>query len=78
MAVSTPNFYHVLSMNPSTDPVNATLTFPEVVCGTAAVRTSADEDFATVAPAVETSNGTWVMELAEMSLTTFTFERAAC
>lgn len=78
MAVSTPDFYYIIAMNPDTDAVNATLTFPEVVCGTTAVRTSADEDFVTVDPAVEVSNGTWVLELAAMSLTTFTFERAAC
>lgn len=78
MAVSTTDFYYVISMNPGTASVNTTLTFPEIVCGTTAVRTSADEDFATMSPAVEASNGTWVMELAAMSLTTFTFGRTAC
>lgn len=65
-------------MNPDTDSVNATLTFPDVVCATTAVRTSAEEDFATVDPATEATNGTWVLALAAMSLTTFTFERGAC
>ncbi|EIM85030.1 glycoside hydrolase [Stereum hirsutum FP-91666 SS1] len=78
LVVSTSDSYHVLAMNPATDPVNATLTFPDVVCATTAVRTSADEDFATVDPATEATNGTWVLALAATSLTTFTFERGAC
>lgn len=78
LVVSTSDSYHVLAMNPATDPVNATLTFPDVVCATTAVRTSSDEDFATVDPATEATNGTWVLALAATSLTTFTFERGAC
>lgn len=78
LVVSTADTYHVLAMNPDTESVNTTLTFPDVVCATTAVRTSADEDFASVEPATEVANGTWALELAAMSLTTFTFGRGAC
>ncbi|KAJ7098512.1 glycoside hydrolase [Mycena belliarum] len=77
MAVSTPTTYSVLAMNPNSTASTLSLTFPDAVCATGAFRTSAGEDFAAVAVATRPA-GAWLLPLAAMSLTTFTFDRRAC
>jgi hypothetical protein len=77
MAVSTATTYNVLLMNPNTTAATLTLNFPDTVCPVSGFRTSATEDFATVAAA--TKSGTaWLLPLTATSLTTYTFNRAAC
>ncbi|KAJ7722061.1 glycoside hydrolase [Mycena maculata] len=79
LAVSTPSTgaYVVLAMNPNATDTTLVLSFPETVCATRAVRTSAGEDFESVSPAKE-EGGEWALELQAMSLTTYLFERGAC
>ncbi|KAJ7080567.1 glycoside hydrolase [Mycena crocata] len=77
MAVATPTTYNIIAMNPNTTDSTLTLTFPDMVCSVSAIRTSATEDFSTVAAATK-SGTTWLLPLRTTSLTTYTFNRAAC
>ncbi|KAJ7469618.1 glycoside hydrolase [Mycena latifolia] len=77
MAVSTPTTYSVLAMNPNATDSTLSLTFPDSVCAVSAFRTSAAEDFATVAAATKPV-AAWLLPLKAMSLTTYTFNRRAC
>ncbi|KAJ6614971.1 glycoside hydrolase family 5 protein [Mycena sp. CBHHK59/15] len=77
MAVSTSTTYSVLAMNPNTTDSTLTLTFPDTVCAVSAFRTSATEDFATVAAATKQGT-TYSLLLKTMSLTTYTFNRTTC
>ncbi|KAJ7647920.1 glycoside hydrolase [Roridomyces roridus] len=75
MAVSTPETYAVIAMNPNTTDTTLTLTFPVTkLRASSAVRTSAEEDFVGIEPAVG-SGVSWTLELKAMSLTTYLFER---
>ncbi|KAF7348961.1 hypothetical protein MVEN_01416800 [Mycena venus] len=78
MAVSTPSTYNVILMNPNTTDSTLTLSFPDTVCPVSAFRTSGTEDFATVAKANKVPAGAFLLPLKSMSLTTYTFDRAAC
>ncbi|KAF7341842.1 Glycoside hydrolase family 30 protein [Mycena sanguinolenta] len=79
MAVSTSTTYNLILMNPTTTDSVLTLSFPDTVCAVSAFRTSETEDFATVAAATQDEGSTaWELPLQSMSLTTFTFNRAAC
>ncbi|KAJ7854520.1 glycoside hydrolase [Mycena olivaceomarginata] len=77
MAVSTSTTYNLILMNPNTTDSTLTLSFPDTVCPVSSFRTSATEDFATVAAATK-SGTSWLLPLKTMSLTTYTFNRAAC
>ncbi|KAJ7058351.1 glycoside hydrolase [Mycena amicta] len=80
LAVSTPTSYNLILMNPNTTDTTLSLTFPagETVCATAAVRTSASEDFSSIAVAVR-SGTAWSLLLRATSLSTYSFGRgSAC
>ncbi|KAJ7601050.1 glycoside hydrolase [Mycena floridula] len=77
MAVSSATQYFILVLNSNTTASTLTMTFPETVCGTSGFRTSATEDFATLA-APTVSGSTWSLSLSAMSLTTYVFKRSAC
>ncbi|KAF7349041.1 hypothetical protein MVEN_01425700 [Mycena venus] len=77
MAVSTSTTYNLILMNPNTTDSTLTISFPDTVCPISGFRTSATEDFATVAAATK-SGTSWLLPLKTMSLTTYTFNRAAC
>ncbi|TFK44988.1 glycoside hydrolase family 5 protein [Crucibulum laeve] len=77
MAVSTSSNYYILAMNPNTTDSTLTLSFPDTVCPSGGVRTSASEDFAQVSSASK-SGSSWAMPLRSLSLTTYTFNRRAC
>ncbi|KAF7346790.1 hypothetical protein MSAN_01817600 [Mycena sanguinolenta] len=78
MAVSTATTYSLILMNPNTTDTTLTVSFPSTaVCPTGAFRTSATEDWATVADATA-SGSAWSVLLKATSLTTYTFNRAAC
>ncbi|KAF8148566.1 glycoside hydrolase family 5 protein [Mycena galopus ATCC 62051] len=76
MAVSTPTTYSLILMNPNTTDTTLAVSFPDTVCPVSGFRTSATEDFSTVAAAV-TSGSAWALLLKATSLTTYTFVRAA-
>ncbi|KAJ7177134.1 glycoside hydrolase [Mycena filopes] len=77
LAAATPTTYNLILMNPNTTATTLTLAFPDTVCPVSAFRTSASENFATVAAATK-SGTSWLLPLNAMSLTTFTFNRKAC
>ncbi|KAJ8697142.1 hypothetical protein PTI98_006944 [Pleurotus ostreatus] len=77
LAVSTSTAYNIIAMNPGNSDTTLTLTFPDATCAGQAFRTSASEDFATVAGATRSGNN-WVLSLRAMSLTTFVFNRRSC
>ncbi|KAK7690749.1 hypothetical protein QCA50_005848 [Cerrena zonata] len=77
LAVSSQNNYFIISTNPTNSASTLPLTFPETVCATAGVRTSASEDFASIAKATN-SGGTFQLPLAPMSITTYTFKKGSC
>lgn len=77
MTVTDSSNYYVLAMNTGTSSTSLSLTFPETVCGTAAVRTSSSEDFTSIGAATQ-SNGAWTLPLNALSLTTFTFKKGSC
>ncbi|KAF9494160.1 glycoside hydrolase family 5 protein [Pleurotus eryngii] len=77
LAVSTSTTYNIIAMNPGNSDTTLTLTFPDATCAGQAFRTSASEDFATVAGAARSGNN-WVLSLRAMSLTTFVFNRRSC
>ncbi|KAF7313116.1 hypothetical protein MKEN_00997500 [Mycena kentingensis (nom. inval.)] len=82
LALTTPDGtgYTLILMNPNTTDSTLSVTFPagETVCAKGAVRTSASEDFASVALATR-SGSAWTVVLRALSLTTYTFRRGtAC
>jgi hypothetical protein len=77
MAVSDASNYYILAMNPNAADTSLTLTFPDTACASRAMRTSALEDFASIALATK-SGSTWVLPLKATSLTTYVFARKAC
>ena len=77
LAVSNQNNYFIIATNPTNSATALPLTFPENVCATAGVRTSASEDWANIAKATN-NGGTWQLPLAAMSITTYTFQKGSC
>ncbi|KAJ8489038.1 hypothetical protein ONZ45_g13720 [Pleurotus djamor] len=77
LAVSTSSNYYILAINPNSGDSNFTLQFPDAACANGAFRTSASEDFASVAGAVRQGSN-WVLSLRSMSLTTYVFSRRSC
>lgn len=77
MAVTDSSNFYIIAMNPNTADSTLTLTFPESVCATEAHRTSASEDFATIAAATR-SGSNWLLPLRATSLNTYIFARRAC
>ncbi|KAJ3796005.1 glycoside hydrolase [Lentinula aff. detonsa] len=77
LIVSNSTTYSVIAMNPNATASTISLTFPETVCGTTGFRTSASEDFATIAAATG-SGSAWSLSLSATSLTTYIFNRKAC
>lgn len=77
MAVTDSSNFYIIAMNPTTTDSTLTLTFPENVCATEAHRTSATEDFASIAAAGR-SGSNWSLLLKATSLNTYIFARRAC
>ncbi|KIK60772.1 glycoside hydrolase family 30 protein [Collybiopsis luxurians FD-317 M1] len=77
LVVSNSTTYSVIAMNPNSTASTLSLTFPETVCGTTAFRTSATEDFSTIA-AAKASGSSWSLPLNAVSLSSYIFKRGAC
>ncbi|KAF9443995.1 glycoside hydrolase family 30 protein [Macrolepiota fuliginosa MF-IS2] len=77
MGVTDSSNFYVIAMNPNTTDSTLTLTFPESVCATEAHRTSASEDFASIAAATQ-SGSSWSLPLKGTSLNTYIFARRSC
>ncbi|KAF9012613.1 glycoside hydrolase family 5 protein [Cyathus striatus] len=77
MAVASSSRFFILAMNPNSTDSTLTLSFPENVCAAGGSRTSASEDFASVASAAK-SGSSWSLPLKAMSLTTYFFDRRSC
>ncbi|KAJ7259124.1 glycoside hydrolase [Mycena haematopus] len=79
LALSTSTAYTLILMNPNTTDTTLAVSFPAhaAACPSGGFRTSATEDFAAVASASRAGAG-WEVVLKSMSLTTYTFRRAAC
>ncbi|KAJ4471522.1 glycoside hydrolase [Lentinula aciculospora] len=77
LVVSNSTTYSVIAMNPNATASTILLTFPETICSTTGFRTSASEDFSTIAKATG-SGSSWSLPLSATSLSTYVFNRGVC
>ncbi|CAK5271752.1 unnamed protein product [Mycena citricolor] len=78
MAVASETTYSLLLMNPNSTDSTLDVTFHGHVCPLSAVRTSATEDFAAIAPGAKSSPSVYTLPLKAESLTTYVFKRGHC